>query len=187
MGHQFQISVRKLMLVVFVAGLGLAGLSTGGWMASAMLFIVIIVTTALAIVAFVGHGPFRAFAIGFLIPWLTYVGSHAYVGSSELDPYGKLPTTKLIRPVYELLVRREYINVNTGQPVPNYDPTQKRGLGGGGFGGGPPINVKESPDRATFMMLAHALFATAFAYAGGKFAVWVDRRSPKPKNRDEQS
>ena len=177
--------MRELLLVVFVAGLGMAGLSTGGWMAAGTIFLFIMMTMALAIVAFVGHGQLRAFAIGFLIPWLSYLGAHAYVGSSELDPYGKLPTTNLFRPVYERIVHRQYIDLNTGKPLPDYDPTKVSGLGGGGFAGGPAVFVTESPNRTTFMTLAHALCATALAYLGGKFAVWVNGRQPTPKPVNE--
>jgi hypothetical protein len=180
---RFQLSVRELMLVVFIVGLGLAGLSMGGWIASITMLFLMMSVTALTIAAFVGHGELRCFAIGFVISWIAYVVPHALVGSSELDPYGKLATTRLWLPVYERLVRREFVDFQTGKVIPNYDPANPpKGMGGMGMGG-----MKEAPDRAEFMMLAHALFAAAFAYAGGKFAVWLDSRSAVSANRKEQA
>ena len=185
MKHHFQLSVRELMLLVFVTGLGLAGLCTGGWIASLGVLMLTTVAMALGIVAVVGHGHDRLFAIGFLIPLMIYMGVHAYVGPTELDAYGKLPTTRLIQPIYELLVRVEYIDSNTGKAIPNYDPTKNPGLGGGGAA--PPVTLKVIPDRETFMTLAHALFAVTLAYIGGKFAVWVAGRPPRTSDCDEQS
>jgi len=185
MKHHFRLSVRELMLLVFVTGLGLAGLCTGGWIASLCVLMLITAAMAFAIVAFVGHGHRRSFAIGFLIPLIIYIGVHAYVGPTELDPYGKLPTTKLIRPIYELVVKLEYIDFNTGKSMPNYDPTKNPGLGGGGFA--PPVTVKETPDRTTFMTLAHALFAVTLAYVGGKFAVWAAGQPMRTSDGDEQA
>jgi hypothetical protein len=182
---KFQISVRELMLLLFVVALGLASLSTGGRIASLTILLLIAVVTALAIVACVGRGKWRSFAIGYLIPFSFYVVPHAYVGSSELDPYGKLPTTRMFQPLFEQLVRREYVNSFTGQPVPNYDPTTNQGFGGGGFAIGPPVSAKETPDRTTFMLLAHTLFATVLAYVGGKFAVWVSYRDSSRKTDDQ--
>jgi hypothetical protein len=187
------------MLVVFIVGVGLAGLSIGGWIASITILFLMMSVTALTIAAFVGHGELRCFAIGFVISWIAYVVPHALVGSSELDPHGKLATTQLWLPVYERLVRREFVDIQTGKVIPNYDPAnppkRSQGLGGmGGMGGmgmggmgGSPVSMKESLDRAEFMMLAHALFAAAFAYAGGKFAVWIDSRSAGSANRKEQA
>jgi len=180
---KFQISLRELMLVMLVVGLMLAGLTTGGWFASLLLLLIIVVSTALAIVAFVGHGRRRAFAVGYLIPLFVYIAIHAYAGASELDPfaYVTLPTTKLWGPVFEQLVRRDYVDSFTGEFVAKYDPTKNQaflggGSGGGGFGGGgggPSFSIREIPDRKTFMLLAHALVAMALGYAGGKFALCV--------------
>jgi hypothetical protein len=171
------------MLIVFFVGLGLAGLAMGGWIAPLAILFLMMLVTALTIAAFVGHGELRCFAIGFFISWIAYVVPHALVGSSELDPYGKLATTRLWLPVYERLVRREFVDFQTGKVIPNYDPANPpTGMRGMGMG-----SMKETPDRAEFMMLAHALIAAAFAYAGGKYAVWIDSRSAVSANRKQQT
>lgn len=187
-----QLTVRELMLIVMFAGVGIAGLTTGGVLASIVVGGAIILTTGCAIVAFVGRDPLRSLAIGFLIPTIAYAATVLSIGSSELDPYeGKLPTTKLLQPAFRLMVRQNYVNVVTGQLMPNYDPATDSNLGGGGFGGGGfggTIGLKETPDRATFMSLAHVLLAMIFGYAGARFAAYVhDRQLPIGTASHEQS
>lgn len=166
-------------------GLGIAGLSTGGVVASIVIAVAIVVTTAFAIVAFVGRELLRSFAIGFLVPVVIYSATLFWIGNSELNPYeGKLPTTKIIRPVFELIVKREYVDVTTGKLVPDYDPTANVGIGVGGFGGSP-VGVRETPDRTTFMSLAHVLLGMIFGYVGAKFAVWIERKQSNGTQRGE--
>ena len=99
------------MAIVLFAALGVAALSTGGLLASMVVGAAIVFTTAFAIVAFVGRKQLRSFAIGFLIPVVAYSATVLSLGNSELDPYeGKLPTTKLIKPAFELFVRRQYVS-----------------------------------------------------------------------------
>jgi hypothetical protein len=183
-----QLTIRELMAIVLFAATGLAALSRGGLFASIVIGAAIIITTAFAIVAFVARAEFRSFALGFLIPVVTYSAAVLSIGKSELDPYeGMLPTTKLLKPCFELLVNREYVNLMTNQPVPDYDPTANTGLGGGGMGGSP-VGMRETPDRPTFMSLAHVLLAVMFGYIGAKFAVWVDRKQlRRTGDGDEQS
>ena len=184
-----QFTIRELLLFVLFFGAGLGGLSNGGLFASVVLGVAIFVTTGFAIVAFVAQDELRACAIGFLIPVISYAVTILSVGSSELDPYqGKLPTTKLLQPAHRLIVKTEWINVMTGVSVPDYDPATdvNRGGGGGGFGG--TVVFRETPDRNTFMSLAHVLMAMMFGYAGAKFAVFVHhRQSPETETGDEQS
>ena len=157
---------------MFVA-LGISGLSVGGLLASIVTAIAIVASTALAIVAVVGRKELRSFAIGFLIPVVAYSAMLLSIGKSELDPYaGKLPTTKLIRPAFEMIVKIEYVDFTTGEALPDYDPAANPGLGGGGFGG---VGIREIPDRSTFMSLAHVILAMICGYIGAKFAVWIDR------------
>lgn len=175
---KLQISVRELLFIVFVAGVGLAGLLRGGWVGLSTVMMLCVLATAFMIMAFVGRGQRRAFAIGYVIPVLVYIAPHAYVGfsdSSEIDFYRKLPTSKLLRAAYEQVAREERFDVVSGAIVSDYDPMSSQPLGGGGIANAS-IATRERPDRATFLLLAHALWASAFAYAGGKFAVWARGR-----------
>jgi hypothetical protein len=77
----------------------------------------------------------------------------------------------------------------TGEPLPDYDPTTAP-IGGGSVPGmptfgGAPVGMKETPDRAAFMSVAHALLAMVFGYAGSKFAIYIHRRQkPLANARD---
>ncbi len=178
----FHFSLRELLFVVLFAGLGLAALRAGGLLASLTLMLAITMTMCFAIVAFVGRRQLQAFAIGFLVPVVTYAGIVWAVGVSELDPYsGELPTSQLLQPVFEVIVTQAWVNITTGKIDPGYDPATDPnrnlgGGGGGGFSGSSPMRISELPDRQTFMCLGHVLIAMIFGYAGAKFAVGVHRR-----------
>jgi hypothetical protein len=171
MSNYPQLTLRELLLAVLFIGLGCAALVAGGVMATIFLGGALIITTAFAIVAFVGRDETRAAAIGFLVPVIIYAASILAVGSSELDPYGHLPTTKLIQPTHPLIVQQEWINAMTGEPIPDYDPTTA--ITGPGF---LQVSLRETPDRPTFMSVAHTLLAMVFGYAGSKFAIYIHRR-----------
>lgn len=180
MNHHRQITLRELMLVVLFAGIGLSGLLVGGLMASMLVGGVMILTVGFAIVAFVGRDQLRALAIGFLIPVLAYGAMVLSIGPIELDPYeGHLPTTQLLLPAYQRIVKTEYFNLATGAPAPGYDPATAPKFGGSGFGG-PAMGARETPDRKTFMSLAHILIAMLLGYCGAKFAVWLHRQQQSP-------
>ena len=174
-----QWSLRELMILVLFAGLGMASLRMGGVVGSITVFLAIVLCMALGIVAFVGRNEPQAFAIGFLVPVIAYAAIVLAVGSSELDPYdGRLPTTRALGPLYESVVTRTWIDLTTGQEIPNYVPAknQQAGFFVAGFGGivgGRQVTSREQPDRRTFMLLAHPLIALAFGYVGGKFAIFV--------------
>jgi hypothetical protein len=186
---QRQVTIRELMLLMLFFAAGLGGLSTGGLLAFVVIGIAAILTTGIAIVAFVGQQEKRAWAIGFIIPAITYTATILFVGSSELDPYkGRLPTTQFFRPLHRLIMKTAWVDVNTGKIVPDYNPaTAPPRSAGGGFGAGG-MSILETPDRTTFMWLAHVLLATMFGYAGAKFAVYIHRLAPRDaRTGDEQS
>lgn len=164
-----QWSLRELFILVTFAGLGLASLRLAGVVGAITEFLSIILCFALGIIAFVGRNEAQAFAIGFLVPVIAYAGILLAAGKSELDPWdGKLPTSLALRPLFESVTTRKWINFGTGQEVPDYDPTKAPP--------GTPVGMREQPDRPTFMLLGHVLIALLFGYVGGKFAVAVYRR-----------
>lgn len=189
MKPHLQLSLRELLFVVLFAAVGLASLRAGGVVGSIVVMLAIVVTMCFAIVAFVGRRSIQAIAIGFLTPVIAYAAIFLAVGKSELDPYeGKLPTSKLLRPMFELMVKRTWTNENTGQVVPDYDPAtdpNRPAVGGGGFFGSP-MMMSESPDRPTFMSLGHLLIAMMFGYAGSKFAVAVHHRQRELRPRCDE-
>jgi len=163
---------------------------------------------AAVITALVGRGELRAAAIGFAVCVLAYAilfraaPTDTNTGrSQELDPYsGSLPTTRLLLPVFRSMVKGAYFDYQTGKELPDFDPknpasaTVVGGGMGGGFGGGmgggfggSSVFFRESPQRENFMAVGHILWALALGYLGGRFAVWVDRRSRIADDRPRQS
>jgi hypothetical protein len=173
-----QFSLRELLLVVLFAGLGLGSLRTGGLVASITVFLAIVLTMCLAIVAFVGRERPQAFAIGCLIPVIVYAATVRAAGQSELDPYeAKLPTSRLLLPIFRVMAKQSWANTMTGEVVPDYNPaTDPDPVGVGGPFGGSLMALSESPDRPTFMLIGHILIAMMLGYAGAKLAVAVHRK-----------
>jgi hypothetical protein len=175
--------MRELLFVILSVGLGMASLRAGGMLASAALCIAITVFLAIAIIAFVGRDQLKCFATGFLIPVIAYAGLHIAAGNAELDPYeGKLPTTRMLQPMFEVIVTRTWVDFSTGEELPDYDPAafpMRHGGGGMMPVGMSQVTRAESPDRTTFMTLGHVLMAMLMGYAGGKFAVVIQRHQSR--------
>lgn len=177
-------SIGELLALILFAGVGLAAMRNGGATAAAFLFLALLAFMATAIVAFVGVGSARAFAIGFAVSAAIYAGVTYAGGAAELDPaIGALPTTKALAPVREAMTARHYVDLGSGKTLTaaEYEALATNGpQGGGGFGGGfgaAAVVVIETPDVATLMTVGHALIALALGYLGGKFAEAVDRRA----------
>ncbi|UUO07036.1 hypothetical protein M4951_01690 [Blastopirellula sp. J2-11] len=170
-------SLRELMVVALIAGLGLATLNAGGWLASGMIFLAMVLLMGLAIVALVGNGIERAYAIGFVIPAICYGVLVWSGGNRELDPYeSQLPASHLLQPLFQAMAKTTWVDIFSGKEIPK--PKAPTASSGGFLGVGVSQGVpKESINRETFMKTGHLLFALAMGYAGAKFAVAVDRRS----------
>lgn len=171
------LSLRELMLLVAVVAFGTAGLFLDSWAASAFLAFILLLVTVLAVHACVGHGRTRAFCFGFVVSAICYVTACLFYSTClrrELD--NSLIGSSIIYPAYEQVVRREYIDRNTGQPLAANDPNRTQQLPAGGYIGvsGGSILVTESPNRDRFVMTFHVLIAVAFAYIFGKVAILVD-------------
>ena len=168
--------MRELLFFVLVVVFGLSSLRAGGTLAAATLCIAAAAIVAIAIIAFVGRDKPKCFATGFLIPLIAYAAFHIMAGADELDPYdGVLPTTRMLQPIFEVVVDRVWVDGITGEELPNYQPgaNPNRHEGGPLPTGVSPVTRAESPDRTTFMSLGHVLIAMLFGYVGGKFAVVV--------------
>lgn len=127
--NSLQFNLRELLFIVLFTGLGLGSLRVGGMLASAFVCVAVTMCLAIAIIAFVGRDHLKSFAIGFMIPLVAYGAAHFAIGESELDPYrGKLPTTQLLRPMFDSIVTRTWIDTSTGKELPNYDPVAKPAL-----------------------------------------------------------
>ena len=99
-----QISLREGLVLIFVAGLALTGLLSGGITGTLFQLLAFALTATFAITVFVARGRIRSFSIGFVIPILLYAVALFVAGNPELDPHeGKLPTTALILPYSKTL------------------------------------------------------------------------------------
>jgi hypothetical protein len=166
-----QFSLRELLLLILSAGVAVATLRAGGILAPATIMLMMLATMCSGIVAFVGRCRLRAAAMGFLVPVAMYSAIVWASGLRELDPYdGRLPTSRSLAPLFEALATRTWRDAITGEIDPDYDPAI---VLRGGFGGGPPMVLHESPDRSSFMVLGHVLVAACLGYIGSKFAVGV--------------
>ena len=95
------------------------------------------------------------------------------LGAPELDPYeGKLPTSRLLLPLFKVMSVQTWHD-STGKVIPNYNPASNPSFGTFGAAS---VSLAESPDRPTFMVLGHIIFAMAFGYSGAHFAVAVYRK-----------
>jgi hypothetical protein len=184
---KMRISLREFLSIVLATALMIASLSVGGVVASITAFIGIVALMATAIVAFVGYGQPRAFAIGFLLPIVVYAALILIAGPTEMDLYdGRLPTTQMLQPIHNLLVKRTYTyggKVIPKEDVKNYSTTS----GGGGMMGAPTLGFTEVPDRNTFMSLAHGFIGIVLGWIGGKFAVFIYHSKTRASQGDEQS
>lgn len=173
--HVIQISLRELLLLVAFFAIGCAALKTAGnvWWTVLSAF-TLLVFMGFATVAAVDRGPRQSFALGFVICTAIYgvlLGSQPAVGAvapsnRELDPYtGKMPTTKLLLPVFQAMMSVKWVDSKTGEEIPNYDPSQASVVSSGSF-----VSYSEAPHRQDFMAIGHLLWCVLFGYAGGHVA-----------------
>ncbi|HEV7281442.1 MAG TPA: hypothetical protein VGN57_14675 [Pirellulaceae bacterium] len=195
-----QFSLFELLAILLFAGVGAAALRGGGAVALILVQAALWLFVVVAILAFVGRGSWRAFAIGFLLGAAGYGIPPLYVGVGELDPYeAKLPLTKVLLPVWHSVTTPIYVDPMTGDEFRS-DQVQlfANGVavdasavppGGGGFMApeyrtldGRVVRWSEKPLREEFMLVAHLLFAVAAGYVFGKLATAVyRRRSVRPR------
>ncbi|MEM8667951.1 MAG: hypothetical protein AAGG48_10570 [Planctomycetota bacterium] len=172
-------SLRELMLIVAVVAFGIAGLWLDAAGASALLAFTLCLVTVVAVYALVGSGRTRTFASGFVVAAFCYVaGCLFYTTFLGGDIDRSALSNRVISPIYERVVRREYLNNNTGQPLPADDPNRDQIRSAGGFMGvnGKSIFVTETPNRIPFVDAFHALVLLAYSYLFGKLAVFVASR-----------
>lgn len=174
MKSNLQFSMRELLFVVAFAGLGVASLANGGIIGAIMISLAMAVTMGLAIIALVNRGSRQAFAIGFLTPVVMYAGALLAAGRNEFDPDTRqLPTSMLLRPIFEVMSKKTVIDAVTGEVVPGANPTDVSRVA---MTYGSSLRILES---RSFMSLGHLLIAMILGYAGAKFAVIVHRRESK--------
>lgn len=86
---------RDLLAFAAFIALALASLRVGGMLAGITISLAALASMAFLIVALVDCGFRRAFAIGFLVPFLSYAGIHVLSKHNELDPFDGRLAAKL--------------------------------------------------------------------------------------------
>ena len=150
-----RMSLRELLAIVSIIGIGVAGLFGGppiAWLGVAICFVII---AAAAIAACAALGRLRASAIGFVIPVVLY-GATVYVaGEREIginSAQASLPTSKLFQSILQ----------------PRYPRS-------GGLGREKVMLRKENAESV--MPLGHLLVAVGLGYVGAKFGAYVRESS----------
>jgi predicted PurR-regulated permease PerM len=176
----FRVSLRELLGLLACCALALASLKYASetWLAITLGLGMVVFFWAL-VVAAIDRGPRQAFAIAFVLVMSTYVVivlntpspvfNQSQPASKEFDQWeGRLPTTRLMRYVHQVLDRSEWIDGSTGKVVPS--PTQAQ-IAAGGFS--PGVAYREMPPREQFMPIAHVWWGMLFGYLGGRFGRMV--------------
>ena len=204
----WRFSLRELLMLLGFVAVGCAALKYAGevWV-TALSAIVLLLFMLSTVVAVIDRGHRQALAIGFALCVAVYgvlfwSSTRADQGNRELDPHeGRLPTTKLLKPLFTALVSGVYIDSSTGKIIPNYNSANtvyslrgglSLGGGGGGFGGGVapagfPMGVYylETPPREKFMAIGHLLWALLLGYTGARLAGWIYARRQQERDSED--
>jgi hypothetical protein len=179
-------SLRELLALVSAAIIALVGLRYANpWWTAAAIGCVLFAFVGAVIVAALDRASRRASAFGFAVATGVYVmllmSMPGQVGRTagtallnpELDPFdGLLPTSQLLRVHFESVSRHFAVHPQTGSLTPyksgalNVRQLSRQNLS----------YVKEVPERTSFMLVGHCLWALLFGYIAAKFALWVYAR-----------
>jgi hypothetical protein len=175
-----RISLRELLIGVALVALALVSLRNANyytvWPAVATGVTMVALFVAL-IVAVVDRGPRQAFAMGFALTAVAYGLMLLSVRTSNFDQFeGWLPTTRLLAYVHRAVDRGGYYDHQTGQLVPDYDPSKLL------VGATVTASYREDPPREVFMPIGHCWWALILGYAGGWFARFVYSRRTQEQN-----
>ena len=184
----FQFSLRAVLIVVALIALAIVSLqfASPGWQ-TAVSGVTFVVFWAAAIAAIVDRGPRQVFAIGIVVSMAIYglvlfalprEGAPNWQYHTEFNPdTGRLPTTRLLAPIYHAIVEVSWYNMTTGRKVAGPGPLA--------VGDTPPaanVTLSESPDRNTFMAIGHLWWAIVLGLFGGWFGRFVYlRRISRPE------
>jgi len=211
----FRISLRELLSLFAALAVGCASLKyANAWWQGVVIALGFIAVASAGALALVDRGKWQAFAVGFLVWALGYgvlvqscrtiapSGDGSRTRNYEIDrpTEGRLPTTRLMSPLYDSVVRTMWKNVTTGEEVEEsgLPPNAKKVMSAGvniaisrepqyvpanlqsGFAPIPAALLGSSytslgprPDQQQFMLIGHFLWALLLGYVGGKFAQFV--------------
>jgi Ca2+/Na+ antiporter len=181
-----RLSLRSLLVLVAAIAVAIASFrhASDGWQ-TAMVSIVLVIFLLVVIVSLIDRGRRRATALGCMITMAAYglaLLLSAPLGSSiaenrEFNPStGRLPTSLLLRPLYERAADVGWVDVRTGKQAGEFPASASVNAGDSAT-----ITTGEIPDRETFMVIGHCWWALALGCAGSIGArLFYQRRTHDP-------
>lgn len=178
--NPWRFTLAEILSLLALVAVGCAALRYAGevWATalSAVVFAVFMIAATLAVV---GRGALQSRAVGTSIFIAIYgvlfwaapsAGGIGNSQSSELHPgTGHLPTSKALKPLYEVIVKRMYID-DSGNTTASLPP-------GVGF-----LHRVEVPQSDHFMAVGHALWAILLGYLGSRVGYWAYTRRTRTSN-----
>jgi hypothetical protein len=160
------------MAVVVVAGIGLAALHnpTRLW-ASALFTLAVALPLGAVLVAMSCQGKARLPWIGFALFGLFFLNVSFNLARSHLSPSGYAPIPDTI-PVRGLVELTPIINPEVGKLIDADESISAPTLGA-------------SRQRGYYFNCCSSLGAIFFAFLGGLFGHWLEKRHPEPPNQEE--
>jgi len=184
----FQVSLRSLLVFVTLCALAIVSLrfASPGWQ-TAVSSIAFFAFWAAAIVAIVDRGPRQVFAIGMAVSMAAYgivlyalprEGAPNLQYHTEFNPdTGRLPTTRLLAPIYQAIRDVRWYDMTTGRIVPGYDPATQANAPGAAN-----MTASEWPSRETFCAIGQCWWAIVLGICGGWFARVVYLRRTRERD-----
>jgi hypothetical protein len=167
-----RLSLQSLLVLVAACAVAIASFrhASDGWQ-TMMVSVALIVFLLTAITSLVANGPRRATALGVTISMAAYglalflsapLGS-AIAENREFNPStGRLPTSILLRSLYERAADVGWVDVRTGKQADEFSSNASVNAGDSAT-----ITTGEIPDRETFMVIGHSWWALALGCIGG--------------------
>jgi hypothetical protein len=155
-------SLRTTIALVAYCGLVFSGLRTGGTLAAIASLGLVIFAVAMTIRAAICQNEKRAFAIGFVFAFLSYMAFHLITTDEHNRFGGPSPARTLILFAHGKTVEMELIDLRTGESRP---------YNGEVAGGMRQTEIRITPDISSFVMLGHFLLADIAGLVGGFYAL----------------
>jgi hypothetical protein len=165
----WRLSLRELLMLVAIVALAVVSLKYASvtWQ-GIVLSLTLLAFVAAAIAAFVDRGSRQAFALGMAVTMIIYA---ALVPTATLG--SQLPTSHVLNMIRGGVLKRVYVDRQTGEALPNYDPNNVAILPGGNTS--PFVRPRQvtMPPSAQFKIIGHSWWALLLGYVGGRFARFV--------------
>jgi len=165
----WRLSLRELLMLVALVALAIVSLKYASltWQGF-VLSLTLLAFVAAAIAAFVDRGSRQAFALGMVVTMTIYA---ALLPTATLG--SQLPTSYVLSMIRSGMLTRTYVDRQTGQPLPDYDPnnmTTPLGVNPRAFVRPRQITM---PPSSQFKIIGHSWWSLLLGYVGGRFAQFL--------------